>query len=139
MFPHELTHQITSNVNANNDTSAITSIINEGFAVFMNQLYWKEKYTLAENLGYNESELKNCQQEEKYIKQFFEENKFSTDKETINKFRDRGYSLKENLPGAIGYYIGYKIIEQYLKKFGKHSWKDVFTKSPLEIYELSGF
>jgi hypothetical protein len=60
MFPHELTHQITSNVNANNDTSAITSIINEGFAVFMNQLYWKEKYTLAENLGYNESELKNC-------------------------------------------------------------------------------
>lgn len=37
MFPHELTHQIMTNVNKNKDDSAISSIVGEGFAVWMNQ------------------------------------------------------------------------------------------------------
>src|SRR5690606_6426962 len=62
MFPHEITHQIMSNVNPHYDTTALGSIINEGFAVYMNELYWQEKYTLAEHLGYTAAELDACVQ-----------------------------------------------------------------------------
>lgn len=139
MFPHELTHQIMTNVNKHRDTTAISSIIGEGFAVWMNQKYWGPKYTLAENLGYTEEELKVCEKNIDKLKTFFNENRYSANKDVIDSFRNRGIKLNKELPGAIGYYIGYKIIEAYVKKFGSSSWKDVFKKSPKKIYELSGF
>jgi uncharacterized protein YjaZ len=139
MFPHEITHQIYSNVNRHHDTTALGSIIGEGFAVYMNQLFWKDKFSLAANLGFTEAELATADKQAGIIKKFFDDNKLVTGRDEINKFRSRGYRLNEELPGAIGYYIGYRIIEQYVKKHGKDAWKDVFTKSPKEILSLSGY
>lgn len=138
-FPHELTHQIMTNVNKHQDTSAISPIIGEGFAVWMNQLYWKDKYTMAQHLGYTEEELKLCEDSLSVIKTYFARNKYATDKSVIDFFRNRSAHLKEQFPGAIGYYIGFRIVDAYVKKHGKDSWKDIFRKSPREIYEKSGF
>lgn len=139
ILPHEITHQIMMTTNKHIDKTALEPIIGEGFAVWMNQKYWKKKYSLTQHLGYTDSELKACEQNLQNIKDFFEKNKFSEDKDIIDILRSRETKLNEKLPGAIGYYIGYKIIEQYVLKNGKDSWKDVFTKSPREIYEKSGF
>jgi uncharacterized protein YjaZ len=136
MFPHEITHQIMNNTNTHSDSTALNSIIGEGFAVYMNQLYWGDKYTLAQNLGYSEEELKACRKHKDIILSFFEKHKFTTDPETIDKFRSRNFKLNPKLPSAIGYYIGYEIIREYAKK---SSWKDVFRKSPKVIYQLSGY
>ncbi len=139
MFPHELTHQILANVNKHKDTTALSSIIGEGFAVWMNQKYWKQKFTLAQHLGYSEEELKNCESYLEKLKGFVEKNKYSTNKDMIEVFRSRSAKLNEKLPGAIGYYLGYKIVESYVQKNGTNSWKDVFNQSPKAIYERSGF
>lgn len=139
MFPHELTHQIMTNVNKNKDTSAISTIIGEGFAVWMNRKYWGAKYSVAENLGYENTEFLYCENNIEKLKKYFNENKYSTNKDVIDSFRNRNIKLNNELPGAIGYYIGYKIIEAYVSKFGLNSWKDVFVKSPREIFELSDF
>lgn len=139
MFPHELTHQIMANVNKNKDSTAISSIIGEGFAVWMNQKYFKQKFTLAQHLGYSEEELKIADSYLDKLKGFFEKNKYTTDRNIIDAFRNRGSKLNEKLPGAIGYYIGYRIIESYVAKNGPDSWRDVFTKSPREISDNSGF
>lgn len=139
MFPHELTHQIMTNVNKHKDTTAISAIIGEGFAVWMNKKYWGAKYSIAENLGYEEAEFSFCEKNIEKLKKYLFENKYSANKETIESFRNRGVKLGKELPGAIGYYLGYKIIEAYVLKFGLKSWKDIFIKSPREIYELSGF
>lgn len=139
MFPHELTHQIYSNVNTHNDTTAMGSIIGEGFAVYMNQLYWKDKYSLARHLGYSNEELAEAEKNKEGVREFFNENKNGSGRAAIDKFRNRSFHLKESLPGAIGYYIGYRIVESYVSKYGADSWRDVFTKSPAEIYQLSGY
>lgn len=139
ILPHEITHQIMMETNKHNDKTSLEPIIGEGFAVWINQKYWKKKYTLAQHLGYTDSELERCEKNIELIKSFFEKNKFSEDKNIIDVFRSRETKLNEKLPGAIGYYIGYKIIEQYVQKNGKDSWKDIFLKSPREIYEKSGF
>lgn len=137
-FPHELSHQIYFNQNKFNDTTALKSIIDEGLAVYINEIYWKNKYSLAENLGYSENELKECIENENLITEFFNINKFSTDKKIINKFRSRNFSiLPKRLPGAIGYYIGYNIVKNYVKKNGKDSWKEIYKKSPLSVYKSS--
>ncbi|MBL7723645.1 MAG: hypothetical protein JNK27_05825 [Chitinophagaceae bacterium] len=138
-FPHELTHQIMSSINKNKDSTALGTIIGEGFAVYMNQLYWGKKYSLAQNLGYTEQELEQCKAQHEIVNRFLKENGYSAKDTTINKFRARYYKINAQLPGAIGYYIGYKIISAYVKKYGEDSWKDVFLKSPEEIYKLSTF
>jgi Predicted Zn-dependent protease (DUF2268) len=139
MFPHELTHQTMVNVNKNKDTTAISTIIGEGFAVWMSKKYWKDKLTLAQCLGYTEAELSECDKDISIIKALFEKHKFSSDRDIIDAFRKNSIKVKENLPGKIGYYIGCRIIESYVRKNGKNSWKDIFVKSPKEIYENSGF
>lgn len=139
MFPHEITHQIMSNVNKHHDTTAIAVIVGEGFAVWMNQYYWKEKQSLAENLGYTEEELAFSNQHLSALKSFLGKYKYSADANIIDVFRNRSQKLKAGLPGAIGYYLGYKIIDAYVQQYGPDSWKDVFTKPPAEIYEKSGF
>lgn len=139
MFPHELTHQIMTNVNKHKDCSAISAIIGEGFAVWMNQKYWKRKFTLAQNLGYTDEELLQCDKSMESLKKFFDKNKYSNDKDIVSVFRSRDDKLNQKLPGAIGYYIGYHVIESYIQKNGKDSWKDVFLKDAKEIYENSGF
>ncbi|WP_326983914.1 cyclin family protein [Chryseobacterium sp. MYb264] len=136
-FPHELSHQIYSNNNMFNDTTALKSIIDEGLAVYVNELYWKNKYSLAEHLGYSENELLECMANEKLIADFFNKNKFSTDQKIINQFRSRSFSISPELPGAIGYFIGYHIIKNYVKKNGKQSWKNVYTESPISVYKSS--
>jgi len=136
MFPHEITHQIMNNTNTHQDSTALNSIVGEGFAVFMNQLYWGDKYTLAQNLGYSEAELKACKRHRYFIKNFFEKNKYTTDNATIEMFRSRNFKLLPSLPGAIGYFIGFEICQKYAKR---SSWKEVFKKSPREIYQLSGY
>jgi uncharacterized protein YjaZ len=138
-FPHELTHQIMTNVNKNKEDSAISPIIGEGFAVWMNQKYWGKRYTLAQNLGYTDSELQACDKSIEALKKMLLANKYSTDKDVIDAFRNRSQKPAHTLPGAIGYYLGYRIVEAYVKKNGKNSWKDVFVKSPREIYENSDF
>ncbi len=139
MLPHELTHQIMTVSNKTKDSSALSTIIGEGFAVYMNEVYWKRKYTPAENLGYSEAEYIECKKQDKLIKQFFKQNYKSATDSIIQKFRNRSIQINAGLPGAIGYYIGYEIIRLYVIKHGKNSWKDVFTKSPLEIYNQSGY
>lgn len=139
MFPHELTHQIMSNVNKNKDTTAISSIIGEGFAVWMNQKYWKQKYTLAQHLGYTEEELKTAGSYLDKLKGFLDKNKYATDRDMIDVFRNRSSKLNEKLPGAIGYYLGYLIVDEYVKKHGIDSWKNIFVKPPKEILKESGF
>lgn len=139
ILPHELTHQIMDNVNKHTDTTALGPILGEGFAVYVNELYWQNKYTTAHNLGYSEDELLACREYATIIQDYFKKHKFSTNPEVINTFRNRGIKIDDHLPGAIGYYIGYEIIKKYVSRHGPQSWKDVFIKSTQDIYTLSGY
>lgn len=139
MFPHELTHQIMATSNLHKDTTAIASIVGEGFAVWMSKLYWGDTYSLSNLLGYHDQELQLCDKNLEALKTVYLKYRYSSEPDIINLFRNRDAKLNDKLPGAIGYYIGYRIVEAYVLKFGKESYRDIFTKSPKEIAELSGF
>jgi len=50
----------------------------------------------------------------------------------INKLVARNIKLFENAPGAIGYYVGFKICVEYVKRNGKSSWKNIY-KEPVDM------
>ncbi|MBT3755044.1 MAG: hypothetical protein HOD64_07855 [Candidatus Cloacimonetes bacterium] len=141
-FPHELNHQIFGNLNKDTANHALEVCINEGFAVYVNKLYWntiggKKDYSIAMSLEYSEEELVAAEQEWNFILSYFKENYLADDQNIKNSFESRRSKLKEDLPGAIGYLIGYKIVEDYVRIYGPDSWKDIYTLGFEELLEKS--
>ncbi|GAB3519731.1 hypothetical protein GCM10027442_41680 [Emticicia fontis] len=139
MFPHEINHQIHSNMNTTSENTVTARVISEGFAVYMNGVYWKDKFSDAENLGYSEPQLEACKKQMDYIKSIFKKSYNSTDKATIDNFANRSYFFTKELPGALGYFIGLEIVKNYVALHGKDSWKNIYKLSPQQVYEQSGF
>lgn len=139
MFPHEINHQIYSNVGTPSENTVTARVISEGFAVYMNGVYWKDKFSDAENLGYSDVELEACKKQMDYIKAIYKKSYNSTNKETIESFANRSYFFTKELPGALGYFIGLEIVKNYVALHGKDSWKDIYKLTPLQVYEQSRF
>lgn len=141
-FPHELNHQIYANLNKDSVHNVLARCVNEGFATYVNKLYWNniegnKEYSLAMSLSYSEEELKATEQDWDFVLSFFKENYLSVDKGLIDKFGAHNLKLKESLPGKIGYLVGYRIVESYVRLNGPDSWKDIYTLSCEELLEKS--
>lgn len=139
MFPHEINHQLYAAVKPGEKGTVTSRVISEGFAVYMNGIYWKDKFTEAQNLGYSEEELAICRKSITTIKDIFKEYAQSTDGKTIDSFANRGYRFSAELPPALGYFIGLEIVKTYVSKHGPNSWKNIYELTPKQVYEQSGF
>jgi len=143
-FPHELNHQIFDHTNKDTATHVLELCINEGLAVYVNKLYWnrlggKEDYSLAQSLSYTEKEMEAVGENWDYILDYFKNNYLSTDQKVKDSFGSRSVKLKPELPGAIGYIIGYRIVESYVEINGSGSWKDIYITGFEEVLDRSGF
>ncbi len=142
-FPHELNHLIYESSVGNQERSVLSHCLNEGFAVYVNELYWRNKgdqpdYSTAMSLAYSDDELTQAVKEWDYISAYFLERYKSKDKEVIDQFGTRNHRIKKELPGAIGYFIGYKIVDSYVQLHGTDSWKDIYHLSPEVVLTRSG-
>lgn len=136
IMPHEINHLICSKLSRFDEGDALSFALSEGFAVFINEVYWGNKYTTAQHLGYTEAEYQLCEKNREFIRQFFDEFKFSKDPKIINYFRNAGLSIRYDLPPKIGYYIGYNIIKNFAKN---HDWRDIYKLKSSEILAQSKF
>lgn len=141
LFPHELNHNIYDLTNGNDpdNKTILWDIINEGFATYFSKKHSNLSIEKAFT-PYKEGDYEWCLQHEKTI---FEKAKpilFSTDG---SDFDNLGTSNRntfiENSPGKLGYFIGYRIIEEYVKKNGADSWKDVYTIPVRKLLTESGY
>lgn len=140
ILPHEINHQVYDK-NITEDTSArgLHRVINEGFAVYVNQVVFGDKYTLSEYLQYSQQELEFCRTNEDVIFKKLKPFLFTNNREHALALANRGQKPFKEGPGAIGYYVGYKIVEAYVLRHGKESWKDIYNLSPAEVLKKSGY
>ncbi|MFK7833337.1 MAG: DUF2268 domain-containing putative Zn-dependent protease [Winogradskyella sp.] len=138
LFPHELNHQIYSSTIPNTESIVLKRILDEGFASYVSFLFHKGETTKAQELHYTEKELKTCNENEDMILRKLEKYQNSIDKKIANLFADRSYKIEKDLPGGIGYYIGFRIVEEYVNKNGKESWRNIYTMKPEKVLEQSG-
>jgi uncharacterized protein YjaZ len=136
-FPHEINHQIYSSSTKQKNNAVLYRVLNEGFACYVSYLFNNRKTTIAEELNYSESEYKYCIDNEKELITLLKKNYKSNDKKISNNFANRGYRVSENYPGAIGYYIGFRIVEEFVKRNGKDSWKKIYEMTPEKVLKNS--
>lgn len=141
LFPHELNHNIYDLTNGNDpdNKTVLWDIINEGFATYFSKKH-SDLSIIKAFTPYKDGDYEWCLKNEKKI---FEKAKpilFSTNG---SDFDDLGTSDRntfiENSPGKLGYFIGYRIIEEYVKKNGEDSWKDVYNLPVRKLLEESGY
>lgn len=137
-FPHEINHQIYSNNVSEKENKVLYRILNEGFAVYVSHLFHDGKTSKAEELAYREAEYEFCLQNEGEIMALLKANYESNDEKLSSSFASRGYKFSEEYPGAIGYYIGFRIVEEFVKRNGEDSWKDIYSMSPEDVLNASG-
>lgn len=140
-FPHEINHQIYDVIESRPKGNAVISrIIDEGFACYVSHLFHEGKYTIAQELVYTEDGYKACQKQENgIIKEKLKKHYKSNDEKIARAFASRGTKISEDLPSAIAYYIGFRIVEEFVKMNGKDSWKLIYTMKPEEVLEKSLF
>lgn len=140
ILPHEINHQIYD-LSAPADTTAkgLYRCINEGFAVYMNQKVLGDEHPLDAYLQYSAAELKFCLDNDSLI--FTKLNRFllTNDDDHALAFVDRGTKIFREGPGAIGYYMGYRICESYVQLHGDQSWKAIYTLPVREVFDGSRY
>ena len=140
LMPHELTHQIMGAAKSDPDSGTVLArILSEGFATYAGYRFFGEEHTEAENLLYTEDEWQWALENEKRI--FAEARKYlySTAKADENRFGLRDIQLIEGGPGAIGYFIGFRIVQAYVARHGSDSWVDLFDLSLKDTLAESGY
>ncbi len=132
-FPHEINHQIYSNNNTQDENAVLYRILDEGFACYVGHLFHNGKTTIADELYYSELEYKTCIQSEEELIKLLKKHYKSNDEKISSSFADRGYQFSEKYPGAIGYYIGFRIVEEFVRRNGKDSWQKIYKMSPEKV------
>ena len=136
-FPHEINHQIYSNTTQQNDNAVLYRILDEGFACYVSYLFHDGTTTITEELDFTETEYNSCVENEKELIALLKKNYKSNDEKLSRNFANRGYRFLENCPGAVGYYIGFRIVDEFVKRNGKDSWKKIYNMSPEKVLRKS--
>lgn len=140
-IPHELNHLIyeTFHQNDSNKETALAQTIDEGFACYFTWIFFDKKIAkneAVENMSgkdwswYLFNEKKLYQELEKYF----------YDKSGNNPLlRNEKFKLFTDAPKSLNYWIGFRIIEKYVEKHGKDSWKDIYKLDSQIVFEKSGY
>ena len=140
-IPHELNHLAYEPFRENDPkkNSALRQTIDEGFACYFTWVFFDgqiSKYEAVENMTENDWNwyLEHEKQLFTELKQYFD------DESGENALlRNDKIKLFEDAPKSLNYWLGFQIIEKYVKKNGKSSWKDIYELNVMDILQKSGY
>ena len=141
LLPHEINHNAFEL--AQSDTAMQETIlykaIDEGFANFVSQKL--ADVSVEEAFGMSESEFQWYTVNEYAIKERVKPILFLTDEELWDPLSVKvPNSFMDGSPGNIGYYVGYRIVEEFVNKSeNEEEWKNVYSRPVKQIYEESGW
>ena len=136
-FPHEINHQIYSNTMKQENNAVLYRILDEGFASYVSYLFHNGTTTITQELDFTESEYKACLENEKELIELLRKSYNSNNEILSDKFANRAYKFSEKYPGAVGYFIGFRIVEEFVKRNGKDSWKKIYHMKPETVLRQS--
>ncbi|MCD6543178.1 MAG: hypothetical protein J7K34_01585 [Flavobacteriaceae bacterium] len=140
-FPHELNHLAYEPFRENDPKkdTALRQIIDEGFACYFTWIFFEKKiskFEAVENMTEKEWNwyLKNENEIFNKLSPFFEDE--SGDNPLL---RNDKYQLFPNAPKTLYYWLGFRIVQNYVNLHGKNSWRDIYKMNVQEVLEKSDY
>jgi hypothetical protein len=133
-LPHEFCHQIFRDQNYKDTMfySGLGLTLNEGLATYVGYIYGDSLAHKA--LMFSEKEYEWCNENEDMIFRAAESMFFSRDWQVVSQYFSPDKKIYEHGPSKLGYFVGFRMCQKYIKKYGRDSWKDFFRYSLTEIY-----
>ncbi len=139
-LPHEVGHIVRKGPpNDPGSATVLGFIIEEGFATYLNDLYFGEEMSPRQSLGYSESEWTWALEHEAELWHKASTELGEKDRDVIFQYRAARAHLIPEGPPKVGYFIGYRIIEAYLDRHGLQFLPDLLILPVGEILERSGY
>lgn len=139
-IPHELNH-LAYEPNRMKDpkhATALAQTIDEGFACYFTWVFFDgniSKNQAVENMSETDWEWYVTNE-----KEIFEKVRIYFDETGENPLlRNNKFKLFPDAPKTLFYWLGFRIVESYVKNHGPDSWKDIYTLTSSEIFKLSGY
>ncbi|WP_166962071.1 DUF2268 domain-containing putative Zn-dependent protease [Yeosuana marina] len=137
-IPHEFNHFIYEPTRENdpNKNTPLRLTIDEGFACYYTYKYFDGKISKSEAVEQMTDDDWNWylqHEKEVYNKcspYFF----YEGDEDPL-----RGLGREMNAPKTLLYWLGFRIIDFYVNKYGPDSWKDIYNLPVNEVLEKSGY
>ena len=140
-MPHELNHLVYEQFRQKNTdaNTALAQTIDEGFACYFTWLFFDKnipEYEAVEDMSKKDWDwyMANEKQIFNKLKPYFDDE--SGDNPLL---RNDTHQLFPDAPKSLNYWLGFRIIENYIKENGKNSWKDIYTMNGKEVLEKSGY
>jgi hypothetical protein len=139
-MPHELNHLLFERARPSDPRrSLLYRIIDEGFAAFVADEYWGVGLSAAEALGYTEAEWSWAVEHEPALWREARSELASTDRKVLDRFSSARQKIMPGAPGKIGYFLGYRIIDDFVRRHGPLSWRKLYDMPLDEIVPATRF
>jgi hypothetical protein len=139
-LPHEIAHVVHRQRKGEEDSGTLLSmIITEGLATYFTDRYWGDSMTSAESIEYSDEEWSWAIQHEQELWTQAKEQLRTRDRDAILPYRSRSHRVRPDSPAAVGYFLGYRIVEAYEGRNGKDSYYDIFDLPVAIVLEKSGY
>ena len=119
--------------------SLLDKLIEEGLSTYFSRMVFSD-YPLSSHFFFTAAELEWCQRNEWFLKREIRPYLQTPDSSSINRYLSFSDNKKEKwFPDRVGDFVGYRIIEEYLKNEYTLTINDLITESPREIIRMSRY
>ena len=143
LLPHELTHQVQGNAPARaadpDAGTVLERIVNEGFASYVAWVYGEGQRTPAQALMYREPEWEWAVSHERELAAAVHPMLASRERKDLDRVASRSERIVTGAPGAVGYFLGFRIVQAYVAKRGNDAWKEIYDLPVAEVVGRSGY
>jgi hypothetical protein len=140
VMPHELNHLLFAQAhNREPRGSLLYRMIDEGFATFIADEYWGAGLSPAEALGYTPEQWAWAVEHEPALWREAQLHLESTDRKVLDRFFAARQPVIPGAPGKIAYFLGYRIIADFVRQNGPHSWNKVYDMPVAKLVSATRF
>jgi uncharacterized protein YjaZ len=117
--------------------SVLYRMIDEGLAAYVAHRYSGPVGSAARALSWSEEELAWALRHERELWTMLQRYFYATHPDVFDVFFMYDQQVRPGAPGKIGYFLGYRIIEEYVRRHGDDSWRDLYDMDVADILEAS--
>lgn len=139
-LPHELNHLIFDKTRTPEEWGTLLHrMLDEGFASFVADQYWGPEFTGREALGYSVAEWTWAIEHESTLWAQARTELNSKDRKVLDTFSSAGTRIADGAPGKIGYFLGYRIVDDFVQRNGPESWRKLYDMRLADILAATRF
>lgn len=139
LLTHELAHQIHGQRADPDGDTVLGRIIAEGLATYVACVHAGDIRSPADCIGYSDTEWQWAMRHEAELRAFAKPRLRSRARSASDSIASRSIAPVAGSPGAIGYFLGYRLVASYTRRFGANSWPALLVMPVRDVLRRSRY